>query len=278
MILCSLLALTIGGASLIGSFVKGTFASVHSGPTTGDAATGSGSESEVVLRVSEDLIYMTSEMLLALAGGLAFILLMLRISRRRVEAEEKENEAELQREHVAVMREPQSQVLAKVLAKRNRTLSQLEGSWAEILHGQGVVESYMSRDVYSVEPELCKDEALMELQRLGYRRCMVTDAEGHLVGVVSKKDIVCKEGTSVADVMTSNPRIAKRDTGLHIALSVLLENRISCLPVVDRGLLVGVISTSDMLMVLQCLLVEVQAHAEDIPPESLAQNMLSGDV
>lgn len=54
----------------------------------------------------------------------------------------------------------------------------------------------------------------------------------------------------VADFMRDNPRktiTARADTNIHEAMALLLDNRISCLPVVnDQGELLGIISDKDI--------------------------------
>ena len=53
---------------------------------------------------------------------------------------------------------------------------------------------------------------------------------------------------TVADIMTPDPIVVKPNTPLQEAISILAENKISGLPVVDEaGKLVGVISESDLM-------------------------------
>ncbi|WP_231742031.1 CBS domain-containing protein [Stieleria varia] len=199
---------------------------------------------------------------LALCALFVALVSMTLLQFRRLIAKKRDEETEKRvAPSVLVQRTP---ALQKVLAKRNEILTRLEGTWEAVLQGHAMVETYMSRDIFSVDPDTPKEVALEKLKEQGFRRCMVTDAEGHLKGVVSLKDIACKPGEKVSDVMTNKPRVATPTMEVHIALTVLLENRISCLPVVKNGLLVGVVSTSDLLMVLQCLLLEISLHRSDV--------------
>lgn len=52
---------------------------------------------------------------------------------------------------------------------------------------------------------------------------------------------------TVADVMTRDPITATRETPLTDVIKILAERRISSLPVVDGGKLVGVISETDLM-------------------------------
>ena len=54
-----------------------------------------------------------------------------------------------------------------------------------------------------------------------------------------------------------------------VITTMMLAQRISCLPVVEEGRLQGIITTSDLLMVLQCVLRLVEQQA--LPADSVAE-------
>lgn len=148
----------------------------------------------------------------------------------------------------------QTKALKSVLNKRNSVRSTMLQDWVHLFEGEAVVGTYMSRDVASVDLDMPTEEADQMLRDDGYRRVMVTHADGRMAGVLSRKDIATKRGKLVRNVMTSAPKTAAPEMSLRIALSVLLQHRISCLPVVKNEKLVGLLSTSDLLIVLQCIL------------------------
>jgi CBS domain-containing protein len=158
--------------------------------------------------------------------------------------------------------EQKSFALHKILNKRNSIFNLIDENWESILSGHATVGTFMSTSVVTIEESTPKYEALEKMKKQGFRRFMVVSSAGNFVGVVSKQDIVSKEGENVSDVMTSDPKITKPTTEIHTAVSVLLENRISCLPVVQDGVLVGLLSVTDLLMVLQCLLVDLRMRSE----------------
>ena len=168
-------------------------------------------------------------------------------------------------DHEEAKREIQerSTALRQVLSKRNSIFNRIDENWETILNGHAIVETYMSSKVVSVDPLMPKAEALRKMEIQGFRRFMVKRKDGSFAGVVSRKDILSKSGERVCDVMTSQARIASPDTEIQTALSVLLENRISCLPVVKEKELVGLLSVSDLLMVLQCLLRDLSTRSID---------------
>ena len=58
----------------------------------------------------------------------------------------------------------------------------------------------------------------------------------------------------VAEVMTQPARTAPPDWPLRRAVDLMIERRIGCLPAVDAGQLVGLLSESDCLRLLSWLL------------------------
>ncbi len=147
-----------------------------------------------------------------------------------------------------------SKALQAVLDKRTSVKSLLIGDFVHLFEDNAQVGTYMSRSVATVRPDMTIEDADRMLREDGFRRVMVTHTDGRMAGVLSRKDIASKQGKLVADIMTDAPKTASPDMNVRVALSILLQNRISCLPVVKDDVLVGLISTSDFLIVLQCIL------------------------
>jgi acetoin utilization protein AcuB len=83
-----------------------------------------------------------------------------------------------------------------------------------------------------------------------FRHLPVTD-QGRLVGMLSDHDIRQHQGhltdTRVTGAMTDNPITVSPDTTMEEAAEIMLERKISGLPVVEQGKLVGIITTADLL-------------------------------
>jgi len=62
------------------------------------------------------------------------------------------------------------------------------------------------------------------------------------------------EDTPVARVMTRDPQHGSPDAPLHIAAPLLRAQKLGCLPVVENGQVVGIITKDDMLAALGKLL------------------------
>jgi CBS domain-containing protein len=109
------------------------------------------------------------------------------------------------------------------------------------------------------------------LLRAGRIRHIPIIDDGKLVGILSDRDIQrCTpsmltrvsaeeynsifEETPVAKVMTRDPQHISPDEPLHAAAALLHSQKLGCLPVVENGQVVGIITKDDMLGALMHLL------------------------
>jgi IMP dehydrogenase len=95
------------------------------------------------------------------------------------------------------------------------------------------------------------DEVRRVMDEQGFSGFPVVDAAGHLVGMVTGRDVRYIERTDVlvADVMTPRERLIVADPSMELeeARRILYKNRIEKLPLVDaNGRLVGLITGSDI--------------------------------
>lgn len=126
-----------------------------------------------------------------------------------------------------------------------------------------VVEQFMSTDLFTVRPEDVVDLAASLMNWKHVRHVPVEDAKGHLVGVVSHRDLLellvtskPENETVIRDVMKKDPITVKPDTPALKALKLMREKNIGCLPVISEGKLVGMITAHDFLEVSTKLLEE----------------------
>lgn len=82
--------------------------------------------------------------------------------------------------------------------------------------------------------------------------------KGHLVGIVTERDIVknaakgasdCKD-VKIKDAMSTNLIIAKPSDDLDYVMAVMTQNNIRHLPVVDEKGLIGMLSMRDVVRVM----------------------------
>jgi tRNA nucleotidyltransferase (CCA-adding enzyme) len=136
----------------------------------------------------------------------------------------------------------------------NQLLAQLK---AQIPHPP-TAQELMSSPVRTIRPETTIDEAQRILLRYGHAGLSVVDAQGQLLGIISRRDIdiALHHGFSHAPVkgyMTSNLKTITPDTLLPEIESLMVTYDIGRLPVLEEGQLVGIVTRTDVLRQLHQL-------------------------
>lgn len=129
------------------------------------------------------------------------------------------------------------------------------------------VADLMTRDVKTVQRN-DRISVAGELMKAGrFRHVVVLEEDGRLAGVVSHRDIVygavawtlgqgraahdkALESYPVKDVMTASVTTIDSAAPLRDAAALMTEHKLGCLPVVDGGVLVGVLTEGDFLYLL----------------------------
>jgi len=130
-----------------------------------------------------------------------------------------------------------------------------------------LVNNWMSKNVITVEVDDSMHNAMKLMKENGIRMLPVLK-KGKLVGVVTDRDLKrasASDATTldvhellyliskikVQDIMTKNPLTVPHNFTIEETAEVLLENKISGVPVVDQnGGLVGIITQTDLFRVL----------------------------
>jgi acetoin utilization protein AcuB len=130
-----------------------------------------------------------------------------------------------------------------------------------------LVSEWMTPDPVTVSPRTSVLAARRLLHLHGIRHLPVMD-DGRLVGIVSDRDlapldplvaasltalhsdVASGRWRAVEAVMSTPPQVAHPDDHLAAAARTLLHWRLSALPVVSEGQLVGIITTTDCLEAL----------------------------
>lgn len=119
---------------------------------------------------------------------------------------------------------------------------------ASILHHKG-------HDVASVAPATRIPDIAIALAERRIGAVLVQDAAHHLLGIVSERDIVrclARDGQacldkSAAQIMTTALHTAKPETTTEQAMTIMTNNRVRHLPVLDEGELIGLVSIGDIV-------------------------------
>jgi acetoin utilization protein AcuB len=118
-----------------------------------------------------------------------------------------------------------------------------------------LVVERMSRPVTTVAGETTVREGLDIIQEHGLRHLPVLTAAGALVGIVSEKDLLrANPDELVREIMTRDVITATEYTALEEAARIMSDHKISSLPVMRDGKLVGIITETDLFQIFLELL------------------------
>ena len=120
--------------------------------------------------------------------------------------------------------------------------------------------------VFTVEPTVSLADAAKSLTNHGIGALVVTDAEGHTIGIISERDIVRALGekesaafeTPVAEIMNRKVVFCSRHDKLVDLMRRMTDGKFRHLPVIEDGRLVGIVSISDV----------VESRIEELTEES----------
>lgn len=136
----------------------------------------------------------------------------------------------------------------------------------------------MQREPVTITADARVDALARLLLERGIDGCCVVDGDGKLVGVVTSMDLVFQEkpvhlptiytfmdvvialggqrardelekitGSTVGDIMSREPTTVAKDAPLSAVAELMVEKHYTVLPVIDSGVLVGVITKADVL-------------------------------
>lgn len=125
------------------------------------------------------------------------------------------------------------------------------------------VQDWMSREPVTVRPDTSAYEAYDLMRQRKVRRLPVVGRDGGLVGIVTRSDIEQAmpaargeqerrhaafelAGTMVDELMTREPITITPETPIYQAAETINKAKVSGLPVVSNGRLVGIITESDI--------------------------------
>ena len=149
-----------------------------------------------------------------------------------------------------------------------------------------IIADRMKKNPATATPDMSISEASAKMKAEKVHRLPVLDDEKNLVGVISEKDIMLAAPSpastlstyeinyllsrlKVKNIMSRNPLTISSGTTIEEAVKLMVENDLSCLPVMDNGYLSGIVSKSDLFKILLEMLgakhqgIRVEALVED---------------
>jgi CBS domain-containing protein len=132
--------------------------------------------------------------------------------------------------------------------------------------GPTEVADVMTTKVVTLSPHHSFSDAANLMNDRYFRHCVVVDTYGHIVGVISDRDILRalarnpnSRTKSLDQFMTHNPVTVRRNTHIADAVGKIISKQINCLPVVEEdGSVCGLVTSTDLLRSYQQLLDLVQ--------------------
>lgn len=119
------------------------------------------------------------------------------------------------------------------------------------------VGQFMSTDLFTVRADDLVDLAASVMDWRHVRHVPVEDDQGRLVGLVTHRDLLhllscgrrseSEKPLTVREIMKTDPLTVSSTTPTLEALDMMQSNNIGCLPVVDDGQLVGILTSFDFL-------------------------------
>lgn len=139
----------------------------------------------------------------------------------------------------------------------------LSQDWRESYRTVG---QFMATDLFTVRPDDIVDFAASLMEWRYVRHVPVEDDSGRLLGLISHRQLLRliargldKEAgpVMVREIMRPDPISVTPETSTVTAIRLMRENRLSCLPVVENGKLVGLVTEHDLIIVASRLLESV---------------------
>jgi len=119
------------------------------------------------------------------------------------------------------------------------------------------VGQFMATDLFTLRPDDLVDLAASVMDWRHIRHVPVEDDSGHLVGLVTHRALLRLFGRgsqtqntnplTVREIMKTDPLTVSSITPTLDAMELMRGNRVGCLPVVDDGQLVGIVTSYDFL-------------------------------
>ena len=128
-----------------------------------------------------------------------------------------------------------------------------------------LLNEVINRNVITISPSAPLSEAAYLMMNEDVGALVVVDSEQRPVGIITDRDLVVSaiaEGVNpdeitVEDIMTKEVITVDEGTDIFGMLSVLSENSIRRLPVTGGGMLKGIVSVDDLIVIVATELVNI---------------------
>jgi CBS domain-containing protein/Flp pilus assembly pilin Flp len=183
-------------------------------------------------------------LLVVLFGGVVASVVVLRALRRRG----------VPVEQAAQNTDGQTRTVARFAVKRREIFTMLSRNVGDLLTSHLSVGQIQTKAPVCVPMTTLRAHLLEMMQDSQFHHLLVCDSAGRLVGILSDRDFRAGSGGTAAEIMTAKPYTVDATADIRTAISILLSNRISALPVVEDGRPIGIMTVTDLVLMLQATL------------------------
>jgi acetoin utilization protein AcuB len=148
--------------------------------------------------------------------------------------------------------------------KRQQILKMLSADSRALAENRIEVRHLMTTDLRTVRPKTTLDELRRMMAQEHARFFPVVTEKGTLAGIVSDRDLMNHVARRAADVMCASLITVKPTAKLAFAVAQMINRNLSCLPVTEGDRLVGILTTTDLVLTLQCVL-QLGQRRSDFP-------------
>jgi acetoin utilization protein AcuB len=118
------------------------------------------------------------------------------------------------------------------------------------------VATVMTKDTMTLRPEQSFAEVVGLMANQSFRHVLVVDSDERLQGVISDRDVLRAlsrtpdwSKKTVSEIMTPDSITTTADCSISVAVQLMVEKRINCLPVIDTdGRISGILTSTDLLI------------------------------
>ena len=110
------------------------------------------------------------------------------------------------------------------------------------------VREVMTPNPVTIAVDARAEDALRVMDEVGCRHLPVMEGD-RMVGLLTKKDVSCNCSMlrRVAELMSREIHTATPEETIDVAAATMAVSKVDCLPVVENGSLVGILTTYDVL-------------------------------
>ena len=147
---------------------------------------------------------------------------------------------------------------ARYVERRQYILRFLRNALQNNLGTRLAVRHVMTQPAVTAPIQSSAQELLQIMAEHGVWQVIICDDSRGPVGIVNHRYLKNSRGKCAGEIMSSKPITVPPEMDLSVAITLMLDRDLSCLPVVCDGKLQGVLTTTELAMGLQALMQFVQ--------------------